>query len=92
MKNAIVKIFGMICAMTVSNSAIAKPLSPENEVIEVRAIIGKVNTYWQKNNAAEVNPFWTDAPLAWTSQKAWDGKPFPKDHRWEDSGKIKDLW
>jgi hypothetical protein len=24
--------------------------------------------------------FWTAAPLEWTSQKAWSGKPFPKDH------------
>lgn len=21
---------------------------------------------------------------AWTSQKVWGGKPFPKDHRWLD--------
>ncbi|MCI9285003.1 MAG: DUF2264 domain-containing protein [Muribaculaceae bacterium] len=38
------------------------------------------------------HPFWTDAPLAWTNQKAWGGKPFPKDHHWGDGEKIKDLW
>jgi len=25
-------------------------------------------------------PFWTDAPLPWTSKKAWEGEDFPKDH------------
>lgn len=30
------------------------------------------------------HPFWTDAPLDWTSKKAWSGKPFPKDHHWPD--------
>lgn len=38
------------------------------------------------------HPFWTDAPLAWTNKKAWDGKPFPKDHHWEDGAKIGDLF
>ena len=27
------------------------------------------------------HPFWSDAPQPWTSQKAWSGQPFPKDHR-----------
>ena len=26
------------------------------------------------------HPFWTDAPQAWTSKKAWGGEDFPKDH------------
>lgn len=26
------------------------------------------------------HPFWTDAPLPWTSKKAWAGEDFPKDH------------
>ena len=26
------------------------------------------------------HPFWTDAPLPWTSKKAWEGEDFPKDH------------
>lgn len=26
------------------------------------------------------DPFWTDAPQDWTSKKAWEGNPFPKDH------------
>ena len=38
------------------------------------------------------HPFWTDAPQPWTSKKAWGGKPFPKDHRWGEEGKIKDLF
>ena len=38
------------------------------------------------------HPFWSDAPQPWTSKKAWDGKPFPKDHRWGEEGKIKDLF
>jgi hypothetical protein len=24
--------------------------------------------------------FWTSAPEKWTSQKAWNGEPFPKDY------------
>ena len=27
------------------------------------------------------HPFWTDAALPWTSVKAWNAKPFTKDHR-----------
>lgn len=38
------------------------------------------------------HPFWTDAPRQWTSQKAWSGKPFPKDHHWNDGQKIRDLF
>jgi len=30
------------------------------------------------------DPFWTDAPQEWTQVKAWNGKPFPKDHNWKD--------
>lgn len=26
------------------------------------------------------HPFWTEAPQAWTSKKAWGGEEFPKDH------------
>ena len=26
------------------------------------------------------HPFWKDAPLSWTSKKAWEGDEFPKDH------------
>lgn len=33
------------------------------------------------------HPFWTDAPQPWTSQQAWGGKPFPKDHAWRDEKK-----
>lgn len=28
--------------------------------------------------------FWTDAPLPWTSKKAWEGEDFPKDHAHHD--------
>ena len=38
------------------------------------------------------HPFWTDAPLPTTNQKAWSGKPFPKDHHWRDGQKIGDLF
>lgn len=38
------------------------------------------------------HPFWTDAPLEWTNQKAWNGKPFPKDHRWGETMQPKDLF
>lgn len=30
------------------------------------------------------HPFWTDASAEWTSKKAWNAKPFPKDHYWDD--------
>lgn len=36
--------------------------------------------------------FWTDAPLAWTSQKAWGAQPFPKDHQWKDEIRTHDLF
>jgi rhamnogalacturonyl hydrolase YesR len=26
------------------------------------------------------HPFWSSPPLEWTQQKAWGGKPFPRDH------------
>lgn len=38
------------------------------------------------------HPFWTEAPLPTTNQKAWSGRPFPKDHRWDDGGHIGDLF
>ncbi|MCM1022148.1 MAG: DUF2264 domain-containing protein [Muribaculum sp.] len=38
------------------------------------------------------HPFWSDAALPWTAQKAWDSKPFPKDHHWQESVKIRDLF
>lgn len=38
------------------------------------------------------HPFWTDAPVAWTSQKAWGAEPFPKDHLWKDDIQTKDLF
>lgn len=38
------------------------------------------------------HPFWSDAPLAWTSQKAWGAQPFPKDHHWKDEIRTHDLF
>lgn len=38
------------------------------------------------------HPFWSDAPLAWTSQKAWGAQPFPKDHQWKDEIRTHDLF
>lgn len=38
------------------------------------------------------HPFWTDAPLPTTNQKAWGGMPFPKDHHWADGDRIGDLF
>lgn len=38
------------------------------------------------------HPFWTDAAQPWTSQKAWGGKPFPKDHHWSDDIQTRDLF
>ncbi len=39
------------------------------------------------------HPFWTDAVLPTTAQRAWSGRPFPKDHRWADSDpKIADRF
>ena len=38
------------------------------------------------------HPFWTDASLPTTNQKAWGGHPFPKDHHWDDGAKSKDLY
>ena len=38
------------------------------------------------------HPFWSDAPQPWTSQKAWSGQPFPKDHRWNDDILTRDLF
>lgn len=30
------------------------------------------------------HPFWTDAPLSWTSKKAWEGEDFPRDHSYQE--------
>ena len=30
------------------------------------------------------DPFWTDPPQPWTSQRAWSGQPFPIDHALSD--------
>lgn len=38
------------------------------------------------------HPFWSDAEQPWTSQKAWGGKPFPKDHHWGDGNRIRDRF
>lgn len=38
------------------------------------------------------HPFWSDAPQPWTSQKAWSGAPFPKDHHWSDEIHTRDLF
>ncbi len=38
------------------------------------------------------HPFWTEAPLPTTSQKAWSGQPFPKDYRHADSPTRRDLF
>lgn len=38
------------------------------------------------------HPFWTDAPQPWTQVKAWNGKSFPKDHRWGDNIQTRDKW
>ena len=36
--------------------------------------------------------FWTCPAEEWTQVKAWNGKPFPKDHRWADDIQTKDRW
>lgn len=38
------------------------------------------------------HPFWTDAPQPTTQQKAWNGKPFPRDHIWKDDIRTPDLY
>lgn len=38
------------------------------------------------------HPFWTDAPAPTTQEKAWNGKPFPKDHHWLDASALRDLF
>ncbi len=38
------------------------------------------------------HPFWSDAALPTTNQKAWSGSPFPKDHHWNDGSGIGDLF
>ena len=38
------------------------------------------------------HPFWTDAAQEWTSVKAWNEKPFPKDHAWKDQIRTWDLF
>lgn len=36
--------------------------------------------------------FWTAEAQPWTQVKAWNGQPFPKDHRWADGEKTPDKW
>ena len=38
------------------------------------------------------HPFWSDAAMPTTSQKAWGGKPFPKDHHWGDGTSTPDMF
>lgn len=38
------------------------------------------------------HPFWTAPAEPWTQVKAWNGQPFPKDHRWDDKIQTKDKW
>lgn len=38
------------------------------------------------------HPFWTEAALPTTSQKAWGGLPFPKDHRQSESPTPRDKF
>lgn len=38
------------------------------------------------------HPFWTEAPLPTTQEKAWNGQPFPKDHHWPDLIQTRDLF
>jgi len=36
--------------------------------------------------------YWTAPAEEWTQQKAWGGKPFPKDHHWEDKIQTRDKY
>ncbi len=36
--------------------------------------------------------FWTSEAQPWTQVKAWNGQPFPKDHRWADDIQTRDRW
>jgi len=38
------------------------------------------------------HPFWTAEAEPWTQVKAWNGKPFPKDHQWKDDIQTKDKF
>lgn len=38
------------------------------------------------------HPFWTDASQEWTSVRAWNEKPFPKDHIWKDEIQTHELY
>ena len=34
------------------------------------------------------HPYWTDPAEEWTNKKAWSGKNFPKDHKWDINRQI----
>lgn len=38
------------------------------------------------------SPFWSAPAEPWTQQKAWGGRPFPKDHVWKDKITTKDKY
>ena len=38
------------------------------------------------------HPFWSDTEAPLTQEKAWNGKPFPKDHLWKDDIVTKDKF
>lgn len=40
----------------------------------------------------ETDEFWSAPAEPWTQVKAWNGQKFPKDHHWNDGGKINDKW
>ena len=57
MNNHLKFSFLLIAWLIICFSLNAKP----TEAKQVRSIIDKVNTYWQKNNAPEVSSFWEHA-------------------------------
>ncbi|MCM1067333.1 MAG: DUF2264 domain-containing protein [Muribaculaceae bacterium] len=54
-------LVAVVAAAGFAPVASAAPKTPEKEAAEVRAIINKVNDYWQANNDPHSNPFWDNA-------------------------------
>lgn len=57
MRKTLSKVLLCIAASAITLPLTAKPTESE----EVRAMIDKVNTYWQSNNPPETNSFWNNA-------------------------------
>ena len=80
-----------LCMVLIGLTAAAPLAAHSAKVRKVIAIIDKVNTYWQSNNAAEVRSFWDNAAYHTGNMEAYflTGEPSYLDYslRWAEHNK-----